>query len=308
MKNIQVHSASDVKLRRHVTVNGREVYGQEEVGRVVVREEGTHPILFCSESSIVKNDVPWPFINASLCAMMELKAPKETTLLSILTTSDDAMIRDFLERAGLWKEDYIPEALPQRNDNDDGELPSKPKTMPDQPNIASQIKKEPSRAPSETSPSAGKKTRHSKPPNNSYKQSSKATSGSTRSSARARKAAVEEEPEEDDEEPAAEEKPKPTASQDYPGFGECPDLQETAKSQESLLIETIVSAADQYDINDAFIVGTSPTEDQSQLSGADLLQSSFAVVNSGGRIDEVSFQGELFVSLSSTITIFDRCY
>lgn len=267
MRRIQVYAANDMKLRRCIEVDGNTIHGSDETGRVDVTYNET-PMLFCPESSVTKGEMPWAFISDSLAAMMELDQSKKAVLLSILTTSDHGMIRDYLERSNLWKEEYVLEAPLQEDEDDHEELP-KPAVPTDERTKESGIKKEASRASSEAASTAGKSQRTRSSTSSAARSSKPAASRSSSSSG------------------ARRHEKTPTAA---------PEPSEPPASRASLLIKAIEDAAQTYDMGDATFVGTSIADDQGQLDALDLLKSSFTVIKSEGGADENEFQGELFVS------------
>ncbi|KAF2166649.1 hypothetical protein M409DRAFT_23280 [Zasmidium cellare ATCC 36951] len=273
IQRIQVLASNNMKLRRYVQVNGKTIYGTDEVGRFVLTE--SPPLkLYCAESNVASKDPPWAFIQPRLAYMMNLQPSRQLVLTNILTTSSHSMIKDLLERAGLWKDDYIPEALPDQDEDDDEEfsqLVAKSEQVETKPKIKKE-RREPTAAP--TPAGKNSKARSSIAPTSKHTKPMTDKSSSPSTSFPRVKSSV----------------PPQGQQPQHPPAG-----YEPAESHESRLINSIVAAAETYDINTATLIEASPGGDSQQISALDLLQSSFAVVKSEAQDPDTQFHSELFI-------------
>ncbi len=109
METIQVYSASSLVLRRHVTVNGRKIFGEDERGRTVLQRSKSSACLYFSSESIAGGSLPWHFVCDSLLSFLEIAEERLPLLNSILHARDHTLIEDILERAGLFEGKVLPD-------------------------------------------------------------------------------------------------------------------------------------------------------------------------------------------------------
>ncbi|KAK4500371.1 hypothetical protein PRZ48_008560 [Zasmidium cellare] len=311
MRIITVFGAQDIKLRRYVDIEGKAVYGADETGRAVVQMTNNVPCLFFPASSVAKNDIPWAFVAEYFCEMLGLPDSNKHLMLSILTLTEADHIKDQLERAGLLKEEYIPEALAREDEDDDEEF-SKPivkSTPPDgKAETRADIKKE-SREPSEAAPPA-RKNRRAKEPNpdeDFYKGPKQASTRASSYGTRRNAGNPDDTPDTfstpDNFDTPHTNKPKPSASHTT-------SARENEEHREALLVKSIVDAAENYDLEDAEFVEASSGDDESPPQALDLLQSSFEGFVPEEVNDDDQFQGELFFFkfLKGNFEVPDDCW
>lgn len=106
MNTIELSSAEGLKLRRSVNVNGVTVYGEDEAGDVVVRETGEHLHAYCDKKCVEAKEISWALVANRLCSIFNLEQHNHL-LLAILTTTNRDHIKDTLDRAGVWKDEYF---------------------------------------------------------------------------------------------------------------------------------------------------------------------------------------------------------
>lgn len=137
MEGIQVFSSKSLVLRRHVTVNGHKIFGEDEKGRTVLQKTTTSTRLYFSTESIAGGVLPWHFVCDNLSAFLGIVGKKHALLNSILATPDHTLIEDILERAGLFEYNPTvsadqPEHNGDINNGADGSSDGSPVGSPDE--------------------------------------------------------------------------------------------------------------------------------------------------------------------------------
>lgn len=93
-------------LRRYVVVHNERIFGEDEIGRVVLQNAGGLLHLYCSTESITRKALPWPFICDKLSVFFDIPEERQKLVISILTTPDHDTIKDILEREDLLTDAY----------------------------------------------------------------------------------------------------------------------------------------------------------------------------------------------------------
>ena len=101
LENVQVFSSDSLVLRRHVNVNGQNIFGKDEKGRTVLQWTTTLVHVYFSTDSITNGLLPWYFVSESLSSILGIPQERQSLLVSILYTQDYTLTEDFLERAGI---------------------------------------------------------------------------------------------------------------------------------------------------------------------------------------------------------------
>jgi hypothetical protein len=119
MKTIQIYYSSGLVLRRHVTIGGQNIFGEDEKGRTVLQRTNTSARLYFSSESVTDGSLPWHLVCDSLLSFLEIPQDKHAILNSILHAQDHSLIQDILERSGLFDDDLSTEHItePTRKSN-----------------------------------------------------------------------------------------------------------------------------------------------------------------------------------------------
>lgn len=271
-----------MRLRRHIDINGKAVYGNDEIGRATATDSYP-PKVYCRESDVANKDPPWAFIQPPLSDMLDLQSSRETVLFHVLTTQSHNMIRDILERSSLWKGEYVPEAPPEM-DEDDGEEFTKPAATSDRTETGPKFKKE---REATAAPNNIGKTQGARQPTAPAVRHMKHANGRPSSS------------------PGFLDQRDKSSTQMSPPKQFTPHASNRhgpGESRDSALIKSIIAVAENYDIDDATLVGASAGGNDCQVDAIDLLQSSFSLTKSESTVEETQCLGELFVSSKNPCT------
>ncbi|KAK5682144.1 hypothetical protein LTS10_005269 [Elasticomyces elasticus] len=97
LQGIQVWTATRLLVRRHVMVNDKKVFGNDDRGRVLLTHSNDSLKLFLSEDDIKPGNIPWHFVAKCLKDHLGIDEKRYEALSAILTTSDDSQIHEILE-------------------------------------------------------------------------------------------------------------------------------------------------------------------------------------------------------------------
>ncbi|KAK4892837.1 hypothetical protein LTR27_008751 [Elasticomyces elasticus] len=97
LQGIQVWTATRLLIRRHVMVNDKKVFGNDDRGRVLLTHSNDSLKLFLSQDDIKPRNIPWHFVAKCLKDHLGIDEKRYEALSAILTTSDDSQIHEILE-------------------------------------------------------------------------------------------------------------------------------------------------------------------------------------------------------------------
>lgn len=101
LSTMEVWSASNLVLRRHIQVGTSRVYGTDETGLLVLRDVGGRLQALVSNVVIADDGMPTGLLSERLMETYSIPGTMQGTLMVVLVTKDTTFIEDILEKAHL---------------------------------------------------------------------------------------------------------------------------------------------------------------------------------------------------------------